>query len=244
MKRSKTDKELEYTTEKRVVYKTVKKKKFRLKLPTIFITLILIVLIIEGVIKFLNMPVSNIYISGNTLYSDWDIIKKANLDNYPALIQYSKSGIVKKLEKDDLIKKVKVTRKRFTRIYIYITENKPLFYDNNKEKTILSDGTKYDGRFDLPVLVNEMPASIYNDLIKEISKIDESVLIKISEIKYDPDDVDEERILLTMTDGNYVYITMLKFDMLNNYNDIVKTFDNKKGILYLNSGEYFKILEK
>jgi hypothetical protein len=69
------------------------------------------------------------------------------------------------------------------------------------------------------------------------------VFRKISEIKYDPDEVDKERILFTMTDGNYVYITMLKFYLLNDYNSIVKEFDNKKGILYLNSGGYFKIIE-
>ena len=30
---------------------------------------------------------------------------------------------------------------------------------------------------------------------------------------------------------------------INSYNDIVKQFDNKKGILYLNSGGYFDIFE-
>ena len=46
-----------------------------------------------------------------------------------------------------------------------------------------------------------------------------------------------------MNDGNYVYVTMKKFDVLNNYVDFIREFDNKKGILYLNSGEYFKIFE-
>ena len=46
-----------------------------------------------------------------------------------------------------------------------------------------------------------------------------------------------------MNDGNYVYLTLNKFLKINSYLDIVKEFNNKKGILYLDSGEYFKILQ-
>ena len=42
-----------------------------------------------------------------------------------------------------------------------------------------------------------------------------------------------------MSDGNYVYLTLNKFMKINNYLEIVKTFNNNKGILYLDSGEYF-----
>ena len=90
---------------------------------------------------------------------------------------------------------------------------------------------------------NEIPKDYYDAFIKGINKVDRDILNRVSEIKYDPDSVDEERLLLTMNDGNYAYITMKKFSALNDYVDFVKEFDNKKGILYLNSGEYFKIFE-
>ena len=44
-----------------------------------------------------------------------------------------------------------------------------------------------------------------------------------------------------MNDGNEVYITSKKAEMLNKYIEIVKKLDNKKGILYLDSGNYFEI---
>ena len=44
-----------------------------------------------------------------------------------------------------------------------------------------------------------------------------------------------------MNDGNYVYLTLNKFNKINNYLEIVRTFNNVKGILYLDSGEYFEI---
>ena len=74
--------------------------------------------------------------------------------------------------------------------------------------------------------------------------LNKDILIRISEIKYDPNDIDNERFYLTMNDGNYVYLTLNKFDKINNYLEIVKTFNNKKGILYLDSGEYFEIFDE
>ena len=76
-----------------------------------------------------------------------------------------------------------------------------------------------------------------------MSNIELDVLNKMSEVSYAPDFVDDERFVITMTDGNYVYLTLKKFYLINDYNSIVKEFNNKKGILYLNSGGYFKIME-
>ena len=217
-----------YRTEKRVVYEKVKKKRFKVKLPAVILALIILYLIGYGLVKVYNFKITNIYVSGNTLYSDWEIIKKAKLDNYPRFTKYLNSTIEKKLEKDPLIKKVKVKKKYLTRVYIDITENNP----------------EYEGKFDTPTLINSMSEKVYNSLIEKLNSLDRNVYNKISEIQFSPDNVDTERILLTMNDGNYVYITIYRFSSLNNYNDIVKTFDNKKGVLYLNSGEYFQVLQK
>jgi hypothetical protein len=73
--------------------------------------------------------------------------------------------------------------------------------------------------------------------------VNKDILTKISEITYFPDSVDDERFYLLMTDGNYVYLTLKKFYLINDYNSYVKEFGTKKGVLYLNSGGYFKIIE-
>ena len=46
-----------------------------------------------------------------------------------------------------------------------------------------------------------------------------------------------------MNDGNYVYITLDKFSNINSYVDIIKNFENKKGILYLDYGNHFTIID-
>ena len=87
------------------------------------------------------------------------------------------------------------------------------------------------------ILVNWMRK---NNLLK---KININVLNRISEIEYVPTDVIKNRFLLLMNDGNYVYITLDKFKSINKYIDIIKEFEGKKGILYLDSGKYFDVLE-
>ena len=66
----------------------------------------------------------------------------------------------------------------------------------------------------------------------------------ISEIEYSKTTYDDKRFLLYMNDGNMVYITVSKAELLNKYVEIIKKVDNKKGILYLDSGNYFEIKEK
>ena len=46
-----------------------------------------------------------------------------------------------------------------------------------------------------------------------------------------------------MDDGNSVYLTLTKFKMINYYNDVLKQLEGRKGILYLDSGNHFKVME-
>jgi len=39
-------------------------------------------------------------------------------------------------------------------------------------------------------------------------------------------------------------LTLYKFENINSYLEVMKRFENKKGILYLDSGEYFKVYEQ
>ena len=45
---------------------------------------------------------------------------------------------------------------------------------------------------------------------------------------------------MIMNDGNHVYITLYKLSSINEYIKILSTLDNKKGTLYLDSGNYFE----
>ena len=65
--------------------------------------------------------------------------------------------------------------------------------------------------------------------------------LKISEIEYSPNLYDKERFIFYMNDDNVVYVTLTKLKEFNNYNKIKEQLGTHKGILYLDSGNYFEI---
>ena len=71
----------------------------------------------------------------------------------------------------------------------------------------------------------------------------DDILVKISDIEYQPNDYDKDRFLLYMDDGNLVYLTLTKFKMINHYNEVIPQLEGHKCILYLDSGNHFKIME-
>ena len=219
------------------------KKKIRIKFFNIFLFLTFILIIIGAVYEIANLKITNIYIKNNYYLTDLEVIETAKIKDYPSTFQNSCKKIEKRLEKNPLIKTAKVKKTYFTRVYIDIEENPLLFYDVNISKIVLKDGTTFSGNYDVPTLINQVPNKVYKKMITKFALIKPDILDNISEIKYDPDSVDKERFLLTMSDGNYVYITLSKCSNINNYLKYIKEFNNKKGILYLNSGEYFKIME-
>lgn len=220
-----------------------KKKKRRLRLKRILLFIIILLLIGYLFFLFLNQTITNIFISGNHYLTDQQIIEYSGLDEYPKLIDSLNYKVIKKLKNNKLIKNVKVYKRKLTNIYIVIEENRPLYYDSVENKTILLDNHKVNQTFQVPTLINYIPDTKIEKFQKKIKEINIDILSRISDIEYSPNEVDKNRLLLTMNDGNYVYITINKLPNMNNYVNIVKEFGGKKGILYLDSGEYFKIME-
>ena len=220
-----------------------KTKKRKLKARNVIVLLVILLIGIVGIMYLYHLKITSIVVKGNTLYTEWQIINLAGLIDYPNSMQNLSGLIASRLEKDPYIKEAKVKKKGLTEVEITVEENKPLFYYVPNKKTVLSDKTETDDNFPVPTLINYVPNKIYATFLTEMDNTDYNIVKRISEIKYDPNEVDEERFLLTMNDGNYVYLTLNKFNKINHYLEIIKEFDNKKGILYLDSGEYFKVIE-
>lgn len=224
----------------------MKKKKMvrKIKLRAIFAFFLLVFIILGGVLFIMKTTkIRNLYVTGNLYLSDQTVIELAGLENYPPTFENFSSAIEKKLEQNVYIREARVFKKWFTEIHLEIVENRPLFYSALSSKTVLTDGREVDKKFDVALFLNYVPDTIYQEMIEKMAKLDSDIIARISEIKYDPNDVDSKRFFLTMRDGNYVYLTLDKFENMNRYVDIIKQFNNKKGVLYLDSGEYFKILE-
>jgi len=220
------------------------KKKFKIKYRLILTFLLIFYLIALFIYNLMNTSITNIYIYNNNFLSDYEIIKESGIEDYPATIKVWSSSIEKKLLNNIYILDVDVSKKNFLEIYIDITENRPLFLYQSINKTVLLDGRTVDKKFNVPIVVNYIPDVVYEVFKSKMSEIDNDVLIKISEIKYFPNEVDNSRFFLTMNDGNYVYLTASKFEKINNYLELARNIDNKKGIFYLDYGNKFDILEE
>lgn len=223
------------------------KKKKRLKL----IPFLLFVLVITGVFflvdVLLDTRIENIVIKGNKIVTDQQIIDEAGLSNYPSFYKTTSYNIKKALEKNSFIKEVKIKRSFYHVITIEVSEYKVLLKKETTGKLVLENmnevTTDQEIPYTVPRLVNDVPKDKYSKLLKNLLKVKKSVRSSISEFYYDPNEFDKDRFLLYMDDGNSVYLTLTKFRMINYYNDVLPQLDGKKGILYLDSGNHFQIME-
>ena len=219
----------------------VKDKKKKIKFKRILITLIIIICSYLSISYFIHLPVKNIYIIGNDILSDKEIIKTSKLENYPPFINTYFMDIKNDLLKNDYIKNVNIKRKFFNKIYIEIEEYKPLAI--YKDELVLSSGKKVENTYNIdyvPYVINDID-TIYNKFITSFTKVNKDCLLKISHIEYAPNELDKERFILYMVDANYVYINLSKIDKINKYNSIISELEGKKGIIYLDSGDYVEI---
>ena len=192
---------------------------------------------------FLNLRIKNIYVKGINFIKEKDIITINNLDNYPKIVDFNKEDFIKKVKENPLVNDIKLSVSLFGKVVITIDENIPLCRKDNK--VILSNGELADLNIflELPKLINDVDEEVYEKFIKKMITVNKSILAKISEIEYTPSTIDKEKFLFLMNDGNIVYITLSKIELVNTYNEIYPTLDGKKGILHLDSGNHFEIKE-
>lgn len=219
----------------------VKVTKKKINIKRIVITLFILSAIFFVISYILNYPIKNIYITGNNIVDDKTIIKLSGLENYPSFIKSYFSKIDKLVENNDYIKEASIKRKFLGKIYIEVIEERPLFI--YQDKLVLSSNKSVENIYNIdyvPYVMNDI-SSIYQKVLEKFNLINDDILLKISEISYEPNEIDKERLLFTMIDNNYVYVTLNKIEKINKYNKVVSELSGKKGIIYLDSGDYIEI---
>ena len=220
----------------------MKKRKQKIKLKGLIITLFIVLFGVLLFFLYRNLKVTNIYVTGNNILKEQEIIEEAKLENYPYLYTVSKDKIKSNLKKNALINDVKISKSLLGKITIDISENKVLYHDLSN-KYMLSNGKLVDLDIDIlgvPTLINQCN-DMCDKLVQKLVLVDNDILKRVSEIEYKPNDLDKERFMFYMNDTNYVYVTLSKLNLINSYNEIYPTLEGKKGILYLDSGNHFEI---
>lgn len=220
------------------------KRKFN---PLKFLSFIAFIIICYFLtVYLLDIKTKNIVVLNNNYYSDEKIIETSGIEKYPKFILLNTNKIKKKLLKLDLIENVTIKKKWNFVLELTIKEKKILYLVRSENKYRLSDNKLYDldDVLSVPTLINYIPESNEKKFVNAFKNIDNNIISMISEIEYSKTSYDSDRFLLYMNDGNMVYVTTTKLKSLNKYVDIVSKLENKKGILYLDSGNYFEIKEK
>lgn len=223
-------------------------KKTKIKLLPCFMVLLFFVALSFGAYYFVHLPIQNLIVEGTSYLKDDYILNLAGVRDYPSFYLISTRGIEDKLEDSPYIQKAEVKREFFHVLVLDIKESKPLFINNTNKTVVFSNKEEVPvseeiDLFRIPRLINYVPDNKYRSFIKGMADIKTDILGKISDIEYQPNDYDKDRFLLYMDDGNMVYLTLTKFDMINYYNDVLSQLENRKGILYLDNGNHFQIME-
>ena len=220
--------------------KRKKRKKLRIKNFLLFLSIITLII---GFIYFLTLiKVRSFYVYNNNYLTDEEVLKELKLNKNSSFLLTNTPYEKVLIKKSKLIKDIKIHKTLDLEIKIDVKEYKMLFYDNKLKKTVIENGEKIDYLDnDLPVLINVIEDdSVYNSFVKKMNKVNNNTLDMISEINYSPNGIDKERFLFSMNDGNYVYVTLTKLSKINDYKSIIESVENKKGILYLDYGNYFE----
>lgn len=221
-----------------------RKKKRVISVKKIIAVLLLLACLIGITYYLLTMPIKNIYIKNNKIVNDNEIIKLANLEEYPSFLLTKKSDLIKKIKKNKYIEDVKITKSFGNIITINVKEYESIALTKNDE-IILSNGMTLDNTYelsDIPILINSIDdEKVYKNFAKKFEKINKNILRQISEIEYSPVEVDAERFLLYMNDTNHVYITLTKIKKLNKYNQIKDKIEGRTGTIYLDAGNYIEL---
>ena len=93
-----------------------KRKKKKIKFKGILVLLLIISIIGLLIYGYATLHIKNIYVTGNSILSEQEIIEEAEINDYPKIYQVSKSKIEEKLLKNKLIKTVNVSKSLFGKV--------------------------------------------------------------------------------------------------------------------------------
>ena len=214
------------------------KKKKKRKLKKVFV-IFFFLLFISGIVFLLSLvKVRGYYVLDNKYLDEETILDTCKLDEESSYF-LTWSFLVTKRCNNSLIKKINVNHTKTLELKLNVEEYRILYkYDNYAINELGKKVSYMDA--DVPILINKISDKTVNEnFIKKMNRVDDEILSIISEIKYDPNDVDKERFLFYMNDGNMVYVTLTKISKINSYPSITKTIENRRGVLYLDYGNYF-----
>ncbi|SMQ70214.1 cell division protein FtsQ [Bacillus sp. OV166] len=208
------------------------------------------------VIAYSQSPLSHvktITIKGNGVYSAEELVSQSGLSNNTNIWKIKKEETIVKLQRLSEIKKADIQIHWPSTVIIQVKEYKRIAYlkQGNNFLPVMDNGEILKNReankipVNSPILFEFKEGAALNQLVKELEKLPREISNSISEIHYTPKKTDPFHISLFMNDGFEVSATLRSFsEKMVHYPSIISQLDpNKKGIIDLEVGSYFKAFE-
>ncbi|WHY87998.1 cell division protein FtsQ/DivIB [Neobacillus novalis] len=232
------------------------KEQRRRKANRRLVLLLILFFTVIVVIAYTQSPFSHvktITIKGNEVYSHGEIIKKSGLSKNTNIWKVRNNTIASKLQQLSEIKKADVNIQWPNTVLIQVKEYKRIAYlkqDTNyfpvmENGKILKDRQAEKIPVNSPILLEFKEGAALNKMMKELENLPSEILNSISEIYYSPKKTDLYHISLFMNDGFEISATLRSFsEKMVHYPSIISQLDpNKKGLIDLEVGSYFKAFE-
>lgn len=221
-------------------------------LTTIFVIVLLFLLYLQSSYS----KVQKIVVEGHHLEQQQFYIDKSQIAVGESMWSFKINDVERQLEDFEWVKSVEVKRKLLNSVTIEIEEYKKVAY-------LSEDGTYYptlengyvfknganDLPIDAPVFMHFEDEGLRKRLLKELPKIDASILALISQINAVPTKNDPYAITLYMNDGYEIRgdIPTLA-EKINYYPSIIAQIENgeqpSKGIIDIEVGTFFQSYDK
>lgn len=212
----------------------------------IFLLLILIIIYLQSSLSH----VKEVEVKGNQVFSESKLIEMTKIDTDTNIWNLNSNKKQFELEKNPIIKSVKIKRDLPSTVIIDVTEYKVIGYiKNNKDyQAILEDGNIIKNEANIfdyssaPLLHEFKDEEILKRMAEELNELPENIFKMISEIYWTPAKNNEYKIEMFMVDGFVVDTTIRGFaDNMKVYPSIVLQLDStKQGIIHIGKGSYFE----
>lgn len=209
-----------------------------------------------AVVAYVQSPLSHVKkvtVKGNELLSTNEIIETAEIAKKTNIWSVKKDIVAQELEKLNVIKEAKVRIILPNTVIIEIQERNKIAYleDDRSYFPVMENGRVLKDRkvaeipVTAPILFNFKEGAFLKEMVTALEELPNEVLNGISEIHYTPKKTDQYHISLFMNDGFEVSATLRSFSKkMVHYPSIISQLDhNKKGIIDLEVGSYFKAYE-
>lgn len=172
-----------------------------------------------------SSKVRSLTVQNNVVYSDEEILKKANLDYQSSYLLTVRYWVNHLLKSDSLIKDASMSKDLHGGFTIYVEEEKIIGYLSDKPSNLLVQGK---GLVDVKnINVSNIPR-LSNFTDKQLEKLDDAfnkvkpnIVSMISEILPHSESYNAEMVKIIMNDGNRITTSYEGIYLMNQYKNIL-----------------------